>query len=224
MINNFLRLLEDVFFPAKCLNCYGKVKQQELFCSRCRHQLVDIRFLYPQGYDCKDIDGICIFFSYELGVKKALHKIKFSGKKNLLPRVAKEFQQVCCLKDLQELWDLPKDLFLVPVPTDKTRQQERGYDLPTGIFKSWGEKEHIIWYEALVRVKTTMPQYGLTRTQRRKNVKKCFVVKLEVVNKDIILVDDIFTSGATMEEAARTLKKAGAKRVWSVSFAGGAQI
>ena len=224
MICNFFRLLEDVFFPAKCLNCYGKVNQQELSCPQCRRQLVDIRFLYPQGYACGDLEGICIFYSYELGVKKALHKIKFEGKKNLLPRAAREFQQACCFIDLQKAWDLPEQLYLVPVPTDKTRRQERNYDLPTGIFKLWGEQEKLIWYEALERVLATVPQYGLTRTQRRKNVKKCFAVNLDVKNKDIILVDDIFTSGATMEEAAKTLKKAGANRIWSVSFAGGAQV
>jgi len=224
MFINFFRLLEDVFFPARCLNCQGKVERQELFCAKCRRQLVDIRFLFPLGYGCKNLEGICIFYSYQRGVKQALHKIKFEKTRTLLPRAAKELEKICCFFDLQENWNLPQQLFLIPVPTDKARQKERGYDIPTGIFKIWGEREQLIWYEALARVSSTVPQYGLTRTQRRRNVKNCFAVQKPVQGRNILLVDDIFTSGATMEEAAKTLKKAGAKKIWGITFAGGAQV
>ncbi len=224
MLIKFLNLLEDVFFPARCLNCQGKVERQELFCVNCRRQLTDIRFLFPQGYECKNLEGICIFYSYERGVKQALHKIKFEKNRSLLPWVAEELQSVCCFFDLKESWNLPQSLFLVPVPTDKYRKQERGYEIPTGIFKSWGEREQLIWYEALTRVASTVPQYGLTRTQRWRNVKNSFAVQKPVQGKDILLVDDIFTSGATMEAAAKTLKKAGAKKIWGITFAGGAKV
>jgi len=219
-----LRLLEDVFFPAKCLNCHVKVGTQELFCAFCRRQLQDIRFLYPASYDCKHLAGICLFYSYEQGVKTALHKIKFEGKSQLLPRVAEELNTVCYCADLDVSWNLSENILLVPVPTDKTRFKARGYDVTTGIFKQWGEREELVWYEALERVLPTIPQYGLSKNKRRQNVKNCFVVRKNVRGRDIFLVDDIFTSGATMEEAAKTLKKAGAGKIWALAFAGGAQI
>lgn len=224
MVIEFFRLLEDVFFPARCLNCQGKVARQALFCVGCRRQLMDVRLLHPRGYGCKNLRGICVLYSYERGVKKALHKIKFAKTKKLLPRAAEELQETCCFSHLKHEWDLPVRLFLVPVPTDKGRQQERGYDVPTGIFKTWGEQENLIWYEALQRNTPTLPQYGLTRRQRRRNVRDCFSVQKDVRGRDIILVDDIFTSGATVEEAAKTLKKAGAKKIWAITFAGGAQV
>ena len=220
----FLCLLEDVFFPAKCLNCHGKVQKQELFCASCRRQLQDIRFLYPTGYGCRHLDGICLLYSYERGVKTALHKIKFEKKRQLLPRAAEEIKKVCYCADLGAIWELSENMLLIPVPTDTARFKARGYDVPTDIFKPWGEREELIWCEALERVLQTVPQYGLNKNRRRKNVKNCFVVRENVFGKDIFLVDDIFTSGATMEEAAKTLKKAGAAKIWALAFAGGAQV
>jgi len=220
---NFLRLLEDIFFPSKCLNCHGKVQIQELFCVSCRRQLQDIRFLHPASYDCRHLDGICLFYSYERGVKTALHKIKFEDKRQLLTRAAAEMKKVCYCTDLGASWELSEHMLLIPVPTDTARFKARGYDVPTGIFKQWGEREELIWCEALERVLPTVPQYGLNKNKRRQNVKNCFVVRKNVCGKDIILVDDIFTSGATMEEAAKTLKKSGARKIWALAFSGGAQ-
>ena len=133
-------------------------------------------------------------------------------------------KKVCYCADLTTNWNLSDNMLLIPVPTDTSRFKARGYDVPTGIFKQWGEREELIWCEALERVLPTVPQYGLNKNKRRQNVKNCFSVCGNVRGKDIFLVDDIFTSGATMDEAAKTLKRAGAAKIWALAFAGGAQV
>jgi predicted amidophosphoribosyltransferase len=73
----------------------------------------------------------------------------------------------------------------------------------------------------LIKVKETLPQVGLTAKEREKNIKGSFLVKndKEIKNKKIILVDDVFTTGSTMEEACRALKEVGAKQVWGITVA-----
>ena len=111
------------------------MQKQELFCASCRRQLQDIRFLYPTGYGCRHLDGICLLYSYERGVKTALHKIKFEKKRQLLPRAAEEIKKVCYCADLGANWELSENMLLIPVPTDTARFKARGYDVPTDIFK-----------------------------------------------------------------------------------------
>jgi len=78
----------------------------------------------------------------------------------------------------------------------------------------------------LERVKKTKTQVGLTQTERQENIKDAFVLKKQVVlpfknQKQVFLVDDVSTSGATLREAAKVLKKAGVAKVWGITLAHG---
>ena len=221
-MQQWLQLLIDIFYPNKCLHCGCQIKDNALLCPSCRQALLAVRFLYPQSYECEHLTGICFFYHYEGGIKKALHKIKFQRKKAFLPRTAEELIQVEALNILRETWNLPSKFLVVPIAGDKERREQRGYDMSEAIFNFWRHEPDCQWCEALERIKPTLPQYGLKRQERRINVKNCFRVQVDVSRKDIFLVDDIFTSGATMEEAAKALKRAGARRIWAVTFAGGA--
>lgn len=214
-------ILVEIFYPPTCAECKQKI-QLGLLCPRCRRKLEDFRILQPIAYDCPDVNGICLFFRYEGGIKKSLHRIKFDGRQSLLPALAQEMEMLDHCGYLAEHWHLPQKLVVMPVPTDSRRREKRGYDIPTGIFRNWSGAEGYLWQEGLSRIKLTSPQYGLSKKERRKNVHGCFAAVLDVVGADILLVDDIFTSGATIEEAARTLRKSGAAHVWAMAFAGGA--
>lgn len=216
----WLQLFLDIFYPNQCVQCGKTVHDNGLLCPDCRCALREVRFLYPSGFDCPHVDGICFFYSYAEGVKAALHKIKFRGKKGLLTRTATELAQADPVKILTEVWSLPPRMLVVPVATDTRRRKQRGYDLPSTIFTCLQQPPNYTWCEALSRIRPTLPQYGLKRQERRENVRNCFKVQQNVAGQEIFLVDDIFTSGATMEEAAKTLKKAGAKKVWALAFAG----
>lgn len=214
------QLLIDIFFPVVCIECKQRI-YKGLLCPACREKLKDFRMLRPKAYHCKDIDGICLLYRYEVGIKKALHDVKFRRKKRLVAGMSEEMGILESPQRACSLWHLPEKVFVVPIPTDKERVRQRGYDVPYGIFNQWSLKHGFIWYEALERIRPTRPQYGLDRSERRENVRGCFAASKDIRGKQILLVDDIFTSGATAQEAAHVLHQLGAEHIWVMAFAGG---
>lgn len=107
---------------------------------------------------------------------------------------------------------------IVPVPLHKSRLWQRRYNQAAIIALSLAkETQKICLVDALERVRATAPQKGLTKKDRYKNVLNAFRVYPEsaenLKGKNILLIDDVFTSGATLNECARVLKKSGANRV-----------
>jgi ComF family protein len=114
---------------------------------------------------------------------------------------------------------------LVPIPLSKKRAQERGYNqaemLARAIVEAGSARIFEINTGVLVKIKDTPAQTTLRRGQRLKNLKGCFAVvdKNAVAGRNIILVDDVTTTGATLKEARKTLKATGAKRILAVTLA-----
>jgi len=113
---------------------------------------------------------------------------------------------------------------LVPVPLHRRRLWARRFNqsavLAKAVAKSAGKR---CLPDGLVRLRATVPQQGLTRKDRRDNVHNAFALNPryadDIAGKTVMLVDDVFTSGATLNECARTLKKAGAARVFVLTVA-----
>ncbi len=118
----------------------------------------------------------------------------------------------------REVKNLP-DL-VVPMPLARRRLAERGFNqsvlLGRDVARRVGRPFEA---QGLLRVRETAPQAGLTRAERLKNVKGAFACERDVNGRRIALVDDVMTTGATLSEAARALKKRGAARVeaWVVA-------
>ena len=112
----------------------------------------------------------------------------------------------------------------VPVPLHKKKQNMRGFNQAIILANALSEIVGIASVNSLLRIKNTLPQSGLDSLERRENIKDAFIVddslKGSVEGKYILLVDDIYTTGSTMNECAKTLKAAGAKRVRFFSFCG----
>jgi ComF family protein len=104
---------------------------------------------------------------------------------------------------------------VVPVPLHVTRLRKRGYNQSAWLAKSLAKQQGLAWDPFVLRkVSRTPVQTGLPRDQRLKNVRNSFAVDSDqVAGKRILLVDDVYTTGATLEACARVLKKAGAKEV-----------
>lgn len=214
------RILKDIFFPQVCVSC-GKKIESGLWCSPCEKKLRDVRLLDAAGYDCPDLEGVLLLFRYEGAVRRVLQGAKFNGRRGFVACMAEEVQLLEREGLIAGFPMFSQATTVVPVPTDPERARHRGYELPSGIFHDWALAKHFCWRSALSRVRHTKPQYGLRRHERRANVKDCFRVTGEVGTANVLLVDDIFTSGATMEEAAQTLRAGGVKHVWALAFAGG---
>ena len=106
------------------------------------------------------------------------------------------------------------------IPTDPGRLRQRGFDLPTVLFSERAKDFGGVWKQTLCRTRKTLPMYGLSPEERRRNLQDCFAVTGNVCGKSIVLADDIFTTGATFSAAAAVLKEAGAVTVKGLAFCG----
>ncbi len=150
-------------------------------------------------------------------MKRLLHDIKFRSVKKYRPHFSRLLEY--CRPQLR----LNTIDLVVPVPLDSRRLAVRGFNQTELIFHD-GLSRHFVWDEVLKRERPTLPQWELGAAARRDNIRGAFAVQQAncVCGKHILLVDDIFTSGITMNECARTLKKAGAARVTGLALASGA--
>lgn len=220
MIREIWQIITEIFYPIGCLQCLKTITDRGALCPVCRSILREARFFTGRLYECRYLDGFFIFYRYEKGIRKALLEAKFFHKKNYVHRLAKEMLYLEYAK-LATVWHLPDNVVVTPIPTDRARAKARGFELPQEIFRPWCRKENLKWRLCLERQKKSEPQFGLTKQQRKKNVKDCWRVCEKVTGLNILLVDDIFTTGATTDEAARCLKEAGATKVYAIALASG---
>ena len=122
-------------------------------------------------------------------------------------------------KNTNEIW---QNSVLIPVPLDKKKLKSRGYNQSEELAKELSEVLQIpMISDNLIKIKNTKPQMELKKEEREKNLGKAFKIKNSqtLLGKKIFLVDDVYTTGSTMDECAKTLKEAGAKQVWGIAIA-----
>jgi ComF family protein len=145
-------------------------------------------------------------------MKEALHRFKFKSRKNLAEplgiALVKYLSQTPAL-NIQEI-----DV-VIPVPLHPWRLRERGYNQVHLLADSLNKYYGIPVVPALLRTRATASQFDLPREKRFENVSGAFKVtdSQAIYNKRLLLLDDIYTTGATAAECAKTLKIAGAKRI-----------
>jgi len=151
---------------------------------------------------------------YRGPLREAMHAFKFRGKR-LLARalgdlVLEECADALCMDAV----------VLVPVPLTRDRQRERGYNQAELLAEQIGAGLDLpVRGRWLRRVRSTVPQTDLTAIERRTNVRGAFTASPAVSGRHVVIVDDVFTTGATVEECARVLRAAGAARVGVLTVA-----
>lgn len=147
-------------------------------------------------------------YVYKDYVKALIKEFKFKGRRGAAQEIAK------ILKDL-----VPKgDIVLVHIPTATQRIRERGYDHAKLLARALAAEAGLPHSSLLART-SQQRQLGAARSDRLKNISGAFRVTGDVKGVHILLVDDVVTTGATLSEAARILRAAGAKHVDAVVFA-----
>lgn len=230
-INCIKNLALDIIFPKKCFGCG---QEGIFFCEDC-FSLIDVNpFKYclcerPQKIiiekQCKHcankkLDGLYSASDFkQTQVRQLIHNFKYKSQ-------IKELCYPLSLLILTHLYFIakyfPPASLLVPVPLFIKKKKRRGFNQAEEIGKVISEKIGIpISLGNFVRVKNTKPQVGLNKKQRMENIKNAFEIKNknEFKGKIIFLLDDVYTTGATMEECARILKKSHAKEVWGLTAA-----
>lgn len=236
-VKEFLGAAKDILFPLSCLAC-GTGLRGRAEISYCASCLQDVRLLrepfctkcgkpFKQAAGENHLCSYCLknvwYFEqaravvcYQPPVTEALKIFKYKGKMHGLATFAALAQQYF------QHQPLPQPDLLVPVPLHVKRLRQRGFNqaliLCRKIFPAWKEK---IAPQVLGRDFWTQPQTGLSGEERCRNVKNAFMVHMpeKIKNKKILLVDDVFTTGATVNECARVLVKNQAARVDVFTFA-----
>jgi len=222
---SLLKTLETLFFPKSCVFCKTPHKY---ICDIC---LDSIYFIY-QPFCCvcqkPSLEGathlncktyykpqrLLVPFYYQGVVQSVVKKAKYYKKEFAL--IYELINYALLYSEQFNFHLLTLDFVIVPIPSDKNRFKKRGFNLPSVIGIYLAKKLNLGYAEILQKDKELEPLFGLTKHERKKAIKGAFNLKANVtqVPKKVLLVDDILTTGATLNEAALVLKRAGVKHVW----------
>lgn len=229
--------LLDLIFPKYCVNCK---KFGDFLCVNCFSRL---------SYDTKNICLVCGNPSYDgLTHPRCLKKYTIDGSftgvvfNSVSKKLIYQFKYQPYLSSLASyLTDLlyesliqneefnrilrstQNDILLIPIPLSSKRFKKRGYNQAEVLAKGLSKKFGFLVCNGLERIKETRSQVGLDKEKRRENVKGAFAIKKKFENyfksKNVVLIDDVLTTGSTFSEAGSILKRNGSAKVWAIAFA-----
>ncbi|MBN1366819.1 MAG: ComF family protein [Dehalococcoidales bacterium] len=217
----------DFIFPRYCVGCG---REGEFLCFTCLRTANRVMppispkcgRPQPSGVLCSDcinwssgIDGIRSPFRFEGVIREAIHQLKYRNLRALSPTLA-EFLYEHLIN-----YPLPADV-IVPVPLHPKRLRERGYNQSLLLARELGKLTGLPLVEnSLIRQRHTVPQARTASvSQRQQNISGAFICRnQELTDYKILLIDDVSTSGNTLDTCAKAMKAAGAISVWGLTVA-----
>jgi ComF family protein len=209
-------ICDDVLLPGQliCADCGGRVKLLcEPACKKCGKPLSDERKEFCADCERKKHQfrqGKAVF-SYEGGIRSSMYRFKYGNKREYAVFYAAEAQK------LYACWVREKGIeVIVPVPMYAKKKRRRGYNQAEVFARQLGKRMHIPVNRKLVkRIRNTTPQKELNEAERKSNLKNAFQLMPDIVKYNhILVVDDIYTTGSTIDEVAKVLLDAGAKDIY----------
>ena len=217
---SLLDSLLQIIAPHTCINCGSEGR---LICAKCLCLLSPV----PQscyrcmrrsdGQFCADcasglpFTSLLAAYKYDGATKELVWRLKYAGARSAVKEMANSI--------VARLPVLPADTIIVPAPTSVGRARQRGYDQAILLAKELGRLTGLPCHTILVRI-GKKHQVGATRNQRLQQMKGAFGVRLlGAVPRHVLLVDDVLTTGATLEAAAGALRQAGVQVVHVAVFA-----
>ena len=211
----------DFLFAPRCMICEDYIEnRRDMFCPRCRGNIIAIDRASEKP---SALDEVWRITRYREGSRDMLRALKFNE--------GRRSDEITQLKAIRRILDWVTDRRLdelfstvdcaVPVPLHENRQSERGFNQVELIFGDWLKARGLTVENILRRVKDTKHLFDLNREERRAVIDGAFDVVdgFSIEGKKILLLDDIFTTGATMGECAAVLKAHGAEKVFGLVLA-----
>lgn len=204
-----LEFVLDFLFPPACVVC-GKIDKNWL-CPKCQIRVERLEKSCEVQIENKKYEKLLYIFKYESLIRKLVLGYKFSNKayiNNFFVNTILKNEKNC---NLLKQYDM-----IIPVPMHRKKMQKRGYNQTELISEKIATKLNIENRpDILKKIVNTTTQSKLGGKARQTNIQHAFFIKndIEVEDKKIILLDDIYTTGATSEECSRILKDAGAKEI-----------
>ena len=208
----------NFLFPNKCVFC-REISTAGEICSECFDKVQKLRIpdatIKINEKAFKKLDSCISFYYYEDIVRDGLLVAKNRGYDSF----AKVFMQYISFDFEKYFRDNDIDT-IISMPAHKSKFYSREFDLPEFMAKAIAKNTGKEYNKSLVKkVKRTKNQHKLNLEQRKRNLKGAFAVQGDVRGRNIVIIDDIVTSGNSLEEVAKTLKNSGASKVMAVTFA-----
>ena len=225
--------ITDLFFPRRCTICDKVIANQEGICTACakitKHLTGAVCMKcgkkldgnMPYCYDCsrKQHKFVRNFSVFEYPhVRESLYRFKYQGR----AEYAKYYAMQAYRLHGKRLEGLSADA-IIPVPLHVSRYRKRGYNQAQELAKELSKLIHVpVKTYFVMRIKATKPLKTLDISGRQNNLKKAFLImQNDVKLKTIILVDDIYTTGTTLDEIAGVCKAVGVENIYSLTVAVG---
>jgi len=234
----FLKSWLDYLYPPRCLLCRKLLGGGEFVCDPCLESLFSeteacpiCAYAYGSGRECPEcshrelyIDGMLALGPYGGNLKRLIQDFKYQGKKELVNLFTPYLVRGINARIQLGQWLVPCGV--IPIPLCAGRLEERGFNQAELLAEEAASQLGLPLMNVLVRVKDTESQARLGRRERAVNLQGAFRLREEKLSdalkekpisqvKSLLLIDDIFTSGATMNEAARVLRQGGVEILYA---------
>lgn len=233
MQNFFCGMLLDLFYPRRCPVCDKAVKPfgsficeecvpkikyvRAPYCQKCGKELKDTRAVFC--HDCARrehvYDSGMALFAYK-SVSDSIYRFKYRGRQEYAAYYGERMARVLGKRILSLRPDA-----LVPVPIHREKKRQRGYNQAEVLARELGGLLHIpVETKLIKRVRKTKPMKDLSAQERQNNLKRAFkICKNDVKLNTIIIIDDIYTTGSTIDAIAQELRLAGIKHIYFAALA-----
>ncbi len=228
------RAIADLLFPPSCAGCRA-LRPDDLFCADCREEVEHLpawRCRLCSGSlpppvrrgevrpglcaHCTErrpaFDGVWAAFAYGGPVARTVHRLKYRGERGLADRLAAPMRNAGA--EALAVADA-----IVHVPLHPVRRRRRGYDQALLLARALARREGVPHRALLRRVRAGDPQVGRGREDRSAAMVDAFEASPDARGRHVVLVDDVVTTGATADAAARALVRAGAAHVFVLALA-----
>jgi ComF family protein len=231
-----LGALVSLFYPSVCTICAASVGTQEYLCVECQGKIS--RIVPPfcatcsepfsgaitETFSCANCAHRKIYFESAVAayrsrgiVRRVVHDFKYGDQYHLRHLVG---EWLSAALDDDRLHERPFDV-VVPVPLHSARQRERGFNQAEVLARMVSQQRGVPTRALLERTRYTTTQTAFDRSERMENLRNAFRLRknTNVRQLRVLLIDDVLTTGATLSECARVLKKAGASVVYAATAA-----
>ncbi|MBK7762364.1 MAG: ComF family protein [Bacteroidetes bacterium] len=229
-MNQLIEVSKDIlhlFYPNVCVACHNElVGNEQTICTLCWHRLPLTHFHLQKNnpveqrfFGRADIQhaSSMYYFHKDSPLQSILHALKYKGNKKVGTILGKRCGQIASsfswIKDID---------VIIPIPLSKQKYKQRGYNQSEFLAQGFAEEIPIpLDTTSVIRAKNTISQTTLSITERMQNMKDAFTVihPNELINKHILLIDDVMTTGATLEACAKAILQAQASKVSILTLA-----
>lgn len=216
IFKTFIEPAVSIFLPALCIHCSNSLPAgRRIICIKCYQELLPL----PPGlfekikktFISKHLDEIHVLYQFTPLFQELIHLLKYQRYLTIAEYFAESLAQALSNNQYDRI---------TAVPLNPVRYRERGYNQSSLIAEKCADIMQIDFRDnILLRKRNTQSQTKLTRRQRIENIQEAFVINSDVKNMKILIIDDVITTGSTLDECAAMLKRSGADNIHAAAIA-----